>query len=325
MSNFNGVIEQIKEIEENHERELSFLRETLNKQIEELNNEVNRLKSSVVESKDNNSEIVGYIYIATNKHFAGLVKIGYANDVKRRLNELFNTSIPDPFECYARYAVTKKLSDVEVHAFIDALNPALRVNNKREFYSATPEFIYDLFKNIAIMTGTEDRLEYKPFEEKEEPIVVEEPSVVKNTPVNNSTNSLIDNYKTRNSDEESEKERRERTHTFYEQTELPDGFYTADNGLVAAFVENGEWTILKGSKIREEAVPSFRKDKMKDEDKLLRKKYSENGILTEDVQIGKRTISGAAVWVRYQEMNGWTYWCTEDGILIKEAFPRDKR
>ena len=41
----------------------------------------------------------GYIYILTNESFnrSNWVKIGYSEDVEKRVNELSNTSVPKPF------------------------------------------------------------------------------------------------------------------------------------------------------------------------------------------------------------------------------------
>ena len=57
---------------------------------------------------------MGYIYILTNPSFPQYVKIGYAGDVKQRLDELNRSSaVPFAFRIYATYEVDSALSDTE--------------------------------------------------------------------------------------------------------------------------------------------------------------------------------------------------------------------
>ena len=70
---------------------------------------------------------MGYIYILTNPSFEEYVKIGYATDVKKRLNELNSSSaVPFAFRVYATYEVDSALSDKKLHSILDKLNPNLR-------------------------------------------------------------------------------------------------------------------------------------------------------------------------------------------------------
>ena len=70
---------------------------------------------------------IGYIYILTNPSFPQYVKIGYADDVERRLAQLNRSEcIPFAFRIYATYEVQSRLSDLKVHSIIDKLNPNLR-------------------------------------------------------------------------------------------------------------------------------------------------------------------------------------------------------
>lgn len=113
------------------------------------------------------SSTEGYIYILTNPSFPPYVKIGYANDVERRVKELNRTECtPFGFRIYATYKVNSRLKDKSLHALIDILNPALRsvddINGNirtREFYSISPEQAYSVLKNIAAINGLEDNLE----------------------------------------------------------------------------------------------------------------------------------------------------------------------
>ena len=58
-------------------------------------------------------EKVGVIYILTNPSFPEYVKIGYADDVDRRLKELNRSEcIPFAFRLFAFYEVSNRLSIV---------------------------------------------------------------------------------------------------------------------------------------------------------------------------------------------------------------------
>ena len=89
----------------------------------------------------------GVIYILTNPSFPQYVKIGYATDVKQRLDELNrSTAVPFAFRIYATYEVEERLTDLKLHALIDQLNPNVRsidnVDGKqrvREFYVMSSE------------------------------------------------------------------------------------------------------------------------------------------------------------------------------------------
>lgn len=111
-------------------------------------------------------ETKGYIYILTNPSFPEYVKIGYAEDVERRLRELNRSEcIPFAFRVYATYEVNSALSDKKVHEIIDRLNPDLRSidtldgkERKREFYAMSPEDAYNLLESIAEINGLSDKL-----------------------------------------------------------------------------------------------------------------------------------------------------------------------
>ena len=69
----------------------------------------------------------GVIYILTNPSFPQYVKIGYADNVESRLNQLNNSEcIPFAFRIYATYEVEERLTDLKLHELIDQLNPNLR-------------------------------------------------------------------------------------------------------------------------------------------------------------------------------------------------------
>ena len=126
----------------------------------------------------------GVIYILTNPSFKEYVKIGYAHNVEKRLQQLNRSeATPFAFRAYATYEVDSELTDKELHHLIDNLNPDLRskemFNGKprvREFYELSPEEAFDILKSIAKISGTTDRLTLrKPTgQELEEEIQAEE-------------------------------------------------------------------------------------------------------------------------------------------------------
>lgn len=130
------------------------------------------------------SETQGVIYILTNPSFPDYVKIGYADDVQKRLKELNRSEcIPFAFRLYAYYKVPRRLTDMKLHQMIDKLNPNLRSieefdgkTRKREFYNMSAADAYSILETIAQITGSEGNLalvepsakEVKDDEEAEE-------------------------------------------------------------------------------------------------------------------------------------------------------------
>ena len=113
---------------------------------------------------------MGYIYILTyiltNPSFKEYIKIGYAADVKQRLDTLNrNPGLPFAFRVYATYEVDSALSDKKLHSILDTLRPDLRsmeeIDGKkriREFYAMPPEDAYAILEAIAEINGYADRL-----------------------------------------------------------------------------------------------------------------------------------------------------------------------
>lgn len=108
----------------------------------------------------------GVIYILTNPAFPQYVKIGYAHDIEKRL-KLLNRSetIPYAFRVYAVYDVDSELTDKDLHAIIDNINPDLRTienfdgkKRVKEFYAMSAEDAYRLLECIAKISGTTNRL-----------------------------------------------------------------------------------------------------------------------------------------------------------------------
>jgi len=106
-------------------------------------------------------EKAGVIYILTNPSFPEYVKIGYADDVDKRLAQLNRSEcIPFSFQKYAIYEVSNRLTDKKVHSIIDRFNPGLRAieningkERKREFYIMSAEDAYKTLEDIASING----------------------------------------------------------------------------------------------------------------------------------------------------------------------------
>ena len=119
------------------------------------------------------TKLQGVIYILTNPSFPDYVKIGYADDVNKRLKELNRSEcIPFAFRLYAYYEVPQRLTDKKLHELIDMINPDLRAieefdgkRRTREFYNMTSEKAYKILQAIAQINGLEDNLhKVKPSE-----------------------------------------------------------------------------------------------------------------------------------------------------------------
>lgn len=118
---------------------------------------------------------VGYIYILTNPSFKEYVKIGYADDINKRLAALNSSeTVPFSFRVYATYEVTQRLADKIVHRIIDRINSNLRVKETidgktrvREFYEMSAEEAYSLLYDIAELSDRVDSLKlYTPSDEE---------------------------------------------------------------------------------------------------------------------------------------------------------------
>lgn len=96
------------------------------------------------------NEIVraGIVYVLTNPAMPGLVKIGKTSrdSIDVRLNELYSTGVPVPFECAFAARVTDEVK-VE-RAFHNAFGP-YRLNPKREFFQIEPEQAIALLELMA--------------------------------------------------------------------------------------------------------------------------------------------------------------------------------
>lgn len=108
----------------------------------------------------------GVIYVLTNPSFPEYVKIGYADDLEKRLKQFNNSAcLPFAFRVYCVYEVEDRLKDKDVHNLIDKLNPDLRAIETfdgkpriREFYNISAEDAYEILHSIASISGTTSRL-----------------------------------------------------------------------------------------------------------------------------------------------------------------------
>ena len=130
----------------------------------------------------------GVIYILTNPSFPDYVKIGYADDMAKRLKELNRSEcIPFAFRVYATYEVNSRLSDLKLHSIMDKLNPELRSiddfngqKRVREFYAMKPEEAYAILEAMAEIHDCKDKLQLivpNETEVKEEELAQEIDSV----------------------------------------------------------------------------------------------------------------------------------------------------
>lgn len=108
----------------------------------------------------------GVIYVLTNPSFPEYVKIGYADNLEKRLKQLNRSEcLPFAFRAYCVYEVSEKLKDKDVHNLIDTINPTLRAVETfdgkprvREFYNISAQDAYEILASIASISGTQKRL-----------------------------------------------------------------------------------------------------------------------------------------------------------------------
>jgi|GEM_PF-904210 len=96
-------------------------------------------------AKTAKSEKPGIVYIFANPAMKGYIKIGRTarNDVKKRLRELYNSSVPEEFLClYAAVVADAPKVEEIIHKTFDVD----RDNKRREFFKTPPEQIITLLK-----------------------------------------------------------------------------------------------------------------------------------------------------------------------------------
>lgn len=90
---------------------------------------------------------MGVVYVLTNPMMPGIVKIGMTKryDIKARMNELYGTGVPLPFNCeYACSIEASRCKELE-HALHLAFQP-YRINPNREFFQIEPYQAVELLK-----------------------------------------------------------------------------------------------------------------------------------------------------------------------------------
>lgn len=89
------------------------------------------------------------VYVLQNEAMPGLVKIGitHQKDMDQRLQTLYSTGVPLPFDCIWAGEVDncQEIETLIHNAFSDA-----RINPKREFFKLKPERIIPLLKNCLL-------------------------------------------------------------------------------------------------------------------------------------------------------------------------------
>lgn len=95
----------------------------------------------------------GIVYVLTNPAMPGLTKIGMTTQegIALRLNQLYTTGVPLPFECV--FACQVKDCDKVEKAFHFAFGN-VRVNPKREFFRVEPERVIEVLRLLSVQDVT---------------------------------------------------------------------------------------------------------------------------------------------------------------------------
>ena len=88
------------------------------------------------------------VYVLQNEAMPGLIKIGITHDEKvdKRLQTLYTTGVPLPFECIWAGEVD---NCAEIESLIHNAFSDFRINPKREFFKLKPERVIPLLKKLA--------------------------------------------------------------------------------------------------------------------------------------------------------------------------------
>ena len=87
------------------------------------------------------------IYVLQNPAMPGYVKIGRTTDLARRMRDLFDTSVPVPFNCF--YAARVENSD-KVETSLFEIFGDKRAHPKREFFEVEPHRVAAAIKLVEI-------------------------------------------------------------------------------------------------------------------------------------------------------------------------------
>ncbi len=128
----------------------------------------------------------GIVYVLTNTAMPGLVKIGMTTreNVESRMNELYSTGVPIPFDC----AYACEVNAVDCAKIEKALHTAFepnRVNKNREFFTMKPEqaiAILELFNRKDITEELSQEIENELT--VDDKIASEKAKIVRRPPLN---------------------------------------------------------------------------------------------------------------------------------------------
>ena len=87
------------------------------------------------------------VYILKNECMPGLIKIGRTDDLKKRLKQLYTTSVPHPFEVHYAATVENAVSD---EMWLHSIFANYRKKDNREFFEMSPEIAALALKRIKI-------------------------------------------------------------------------------------------------------------------------------------------------------------------------------
>lgn len=220
----------------------------------------------------------GIIYIMTTV-VPGLIKIGKtgSKNFEQRMYDLEHNG-------YSNVTALKRSFAIEVEDY-DEKEAMLHTIFEKSRVSGTELFALDINVATQLLSSFDGTVIYPKTETKEE---------IFDNATDNSNGKLI-----------------------------PDGLYKfqkkkkSDNKtvLATARIENGRWTILKGSilGVREDVGVSLRAKAVRATIPM-----DSNGRLLEDVELGDCSPSHAGVVVMNSANNGWTDWKDEKGEAVKK-------
>ena len=220
----------------------------------------------------------GYVYILTNKCLKGMVKIGMTSrPVDTRSKELFNTSLPMPFDEFASLK-TSKFVEVEdlVHRILTKLTRK-RVNESREFYKIKPSEALEILEDVSRLLDPADCEFRIPG---------------RDNPVGSKPTRRI------------------------QRSSAETIFICRGSGADAkAKLTDKGFVVLRGSKVSPKIVPSMKQYACTMFD--LRKELERSGVIANGIfkqQYVFTSPSAAASLVQGRNSNGNTDWRTADGV-----------
>ena len=224
----------------------------------------------------------GYVYILTNKCLKGMVKIGMTSrPVDTRSKELFNTSLPMPFDEFASLK-TSKFVEVEdlVHRILTKLTRK-RVNESREFYKIKPSEALEILEDVSRLLDPADCEFRIPG---------------RDNPVGSKPARRI------------------------QRSSAETIFICRGSGADAkAKLTDKGFVVLRGSKVSPKIVPSMKQYARTMFD--LRKELERSGVIANGIfkqQYVFTSPSAAASLVQGRNSNGNTDWRTADGVKFGE-------